>query len=167
MAASFRQAAAPRDQKSCRFTLPANQTLTAGTATILNYNTATTNNSTATYTNNGSGRITVNEAGIYSITAGVVVTAQVGALGAVNTGIYRNGQLIAITGDRVTLAINDSIGQCVATIIQLAAGDIIDARCLTNQIVNGLGNGLANAAGQLLGSNATQVNHLGLTKLEV
>lgn len=167
MAASFRQAAAPRDQKSCRFTLPANQTLTAGTATILNYSTTSVNNSTATYTNNGSGRVTINEAGIYSITAGVVVTAQVGALGSVNTAIYRNAQIVAIIGDRVTLAVADSLGQSVSTIIQLAVGDIIDTRCLTSQVVNGVGNGLANATGQLLGSNAVQVNHLGITKLEV
>jgi hypothetical protein len=167
MAASFKQnSTAYIAQKSCRFSLPANQTLTAGTATILNYSSATTNNATAVYVNNGSGRVTVTEAGVYLITAGVVVTAQVGIISNVTTAIYRNAQIVASIGDRATLAVNDSIGQTTSTIIQLSANDIIDVRTLVNQVVNGVGNGLANAAGQLLGSNAVQVNHLGITKLE-
>ena len=153
-------------QKSCRFTLTANQTLTAGTNNILDFDLATTNNSTSTFVNNGAGRVTVTEAGVYLITAGVVVTSQIGAISNVSTAIFRNAQVVANISDRATLSVNDSIGQTTSTIIELAANDIIDVRCLVNQVVNGVGNGLANAAGQLLGSNAVQVNHLGITKLE-
>lgn len=168
MAASFRQSAAPRDQKSCRFTASGNQTVAAaGTFTILDYDVATFNNSPSTYSNNGAGRVTVSEAGVYSITAGAILQSTLGALSTGSTGIFRNGELIAVTIDRATLAVGGSFGQNVATVIQLQAGDIIDCRASFTQVIPGVGQLLIVLLGILFGATATQVNHLGITKLEV
>lgn len=168
MAASFRQAAAPRDQKSCRFTASANQTIAAsGAFTILDYDVTSLNNSPTTYSNNGAGRVTVSEAGVYTITAGAILQSALGALSSGSTGIFRNGELVAVTSDRATLAVGGSFGQSVATTVFLNAGDIVDCRASFTQVVPGVGQLLIVLLGVLFGATATQVNHLSLTKLEV
>jgi hypothetical protein len=78
-------------------------------------------------------------------------------------GIFKNGDLIAISSARTTIAAGASSGFSVSTQITLAPGDIVDARALVSS-VGGVAPGLARRLGTLLGANATQVNSLTLTK---
>lgn len=154
----------PVAERFCRFTAGADQTVTAGVVTILDYDTVVTNNSTALYTNNGAGRITVAESGIYLVTAGVVIEAAVGVLNSSDLAIYRNAQLVTVSQDRGSVSVGASTGLSCSTTIALTAGDIIDARAF---VTSNLGNGaIRNATATLLGANAVQVNHLSITRME-
>ena len=145
-----------------RATSSADQPLPSGILTILDYDATTTNNDTANYTVSSTGRITVAVAGIYDITTGVVVEANaVNAASTTALGLFVNGNLVAIDTAETTLAVSEQRGHSISTQIALAAGDIVDARARVTT-VGGVGNGLARRTGVLLGSNATQVNHLSI-----
>lgn len=153
-----------RDEETVKTTASADQTLPSGVLTILDYDTTLTNNSTATYTVGTTGRITINTTGIYTITAGVVIEADaVTALESAFLGIFRNGDLVAISSINTTIAAGAQSGLSTSTILSLTATDIIDCRALVNS-VGGVANGLARRLGTLLGANATQVNSLSITK---
>ena len=153
-----------RDQFAVKTTATTDQTLPSGTLTILDYDSTILNNSTATYTVGTDGRITINTTGIYTITAGVVVEANaVTALESAFLGIFRNGDLVAISSINTTIAAGAQSGLTTSTILSLTATDIIDCRALVNS-VGGVANGLARRLGTLLGANATQVNSLSITK---
>jgi hypothetical protein len=147
-----------------RTTSSADQTLTTGVLTILDYDVTSTNNDTANYTVDTAGRITVAEAGIYDITTGVVVQASaVSAASATALGLFVNANLVAVDTAETTLAVDEQRGHSISTQIALEAGDIVDARARVTS-VGGVGNGLARRLATLLGSTATQVNHLSIAK---
>jgi hypothetical protein len=154
----------PVDQFTAKTTASADQTLPSGVLTILDYDTTVVNNNTSIYTVGTTGRITVNSTGIYTITAGVVVEADaITALESAFLGIFRNGDLVAISSINTTIAAGAQSGLSTSTILSLTSGDIIDCRALVNS-VGGVANGLARRLGTLLGANATQVNSLSITK---
>jgi hypothetical protein len=153
-----------RDESTAKTTASADQTLPSGTLTILDYDTTVINNNTSIYTVGTTGRITVNSTGIYTITAGVVVEADaITALESAFLGIFRNGDLVAISSINTTIAAGAQSGLSTSTILSLTSGDIIDCRALVNS-VGGVANGLARRLGTLLGANATQVNSLSISK---
>lgn len=153
-----------RDQFAVKTTATADQTLPSGVLTILDYDSTLLNNSTNTYTVGTDGRITINTTGVYTITAGVVIEADaVTALESAFLGIFRNGDLVAISSINTTIAAGAQSGLSTSTILSLTATDIIDCRALVNS-VGGVANGLARRLGTLLGANATQVNSLSITK---
>jgi hypothetical protein len=153
-----------RDESTAKTTASADQTLPSGVLTILDYDTTIINNNTSIYTVGTTGRITVNSTGIYTITAGVVVEADaITALESAFLGIFRNGDLVAISSINTTIAAGAQSGLSTSTILSLTSGDIIDCRALVNS-VGGVANGLARRLGTLLGANATQVNSLSITK---
>jgi hypothetical protein len=153
-----------RDESTAKTTASADQTLPSGVLTILDYDTTVINNNTSIYTVGTTGRITVNSTGIYTITAGVVVEADaITALESAFLGIFRNGDLVAISSINTTIAAGAQSGLSTSTILSLTSGDIIDCRALVNS-VGGVANGLARRLGTLLGANATQVNSLSITK---
>ena len=147
-----------------RVTSGADQSLPTGVLTILDYDTTETNNATGTFSVSTDGRVTVAETGIYDISTGVVIEASaIDALSAASLGIFVNGNLIAVDTAETTLGVSQSRGQSIATQIALTAGDIVDARVRATT-VSGVGNGLARRTAVLLGSTATQVNHLSIAK---
>lgn len=147
-----------------RVTSGADQNLPTGVLTILDYDTTETNNASGTFSVSTSGRITVAETGIYDISTGVVIEASaIDALSAANLGIFVNGNLVAVDTAETTLGVSQSRGQSIATQIALTAGDIVDARVRATT-VSGVGNGVARRTAVLLGSTATQVNHLSIAK---
>jgi hypothetical protein len=153
-----------RDESTAKTTASADQTLPSGVLTILDYDTTVINNNTSIYTVGTTGRITVNSTGIYTITAGVVIEADaVTALESAFLGIFRNGDLVAISSINTTIAAGAQSGLSTSTILSLTSGDIIDCRALVNS-VGGVANGLARRLGTLLGANATQVNSLSISK---
>lgn len=153
-----------RDESTAKTTASADQTLPSGVLTILDYDTTLINNNTSIYTVGTTGRITVNSTGIYTITAGVVIEADaVTALESAFLGIFRNGDLVAISSINTTIAAGAQSGLSTSTILSLTSGDIIDCRALVNS-VGGVANGLARRLGTLLGANATQVNSLSISK---
>lgn len=154
------------DESFVRTTSSADQTLPTGVLTILDYDSTTTNNDTANYTVGTGGRITVAIAGIYDITTGVVVQASaVSAASATALGLFVNGELVAVDTAETTLAVDEQRGHSISTQIALSAGAIVDARARVTS-VGGVGNGLARRLATLLGSTATQVNHLSIARLQ-
>ena len=148
-----------------RTTGASDQILTSGAFNILDYDQANYNTEPANFSIGTNGRITVSQAGIYSITAGCTIQASLlSALSATALGITVNANLIAFQSNETTLAAGETRGHSVATTFQLSAGDVVDARAAAVS-VQGLGNILAILLPFLFGINATQVNHLSLTRV--
>lgn len=156
--------AAVNDEPFIRVTSSVDQTLPAGVLTILDYDSVETNNAPTVFSPASNGQVTVQEAGVYSISTGVVLQASaIDALSTADLGIFVNGDLIAISTTETTLGVSQSRGQSIATQISLEAGDVVDARVRAST-VSGTGNGVARRAAVLLGTTATQVNHLSIVR---
>jgi len=153
------------EEEAVRSTTAADQTLTDGQFTILDYDTAVFNNATSNFTIGTDGRITVNTTGIYDISAGVVVrSGLVSASQATALGIFVNGNLISIDANENPLALNSQRAHTLSTQINLTSGDIVDARAFTQSTGGGVLDFLALLLPVLFGVNATQVNHLAVVK---
>lgn len=142
-----------------------NQILTSGQFTQLDYDTTSYNTDTSNFTVNANGSITIASAGIYTMTAGV--TIQASALSAVSEtalGIFVNNNLIAFSSNNNTLDVGETRGHSTATTFQLSAGDTVAAGAAAVSAL-GVGNILALLLPFLFGQNATQVNHLSVTRV--
>lgn len=151
--------------EAIRTSASADQTIAAGSFVILDYDTTQYATSTGGFSVSTDGRITVNRAGKYAITGGVVIEAAVGALDSATLIITRNAD--AIAGQRVTtnVAVGEAFPLSSACAIELEEGDVVDCRLLVNQVVSGVGNGLARRLAVILGVNATQANYLTLNRV--
>ena len=149
---------------SIRITGAAEQSLPAGATTTLAFDEVVYSTVPADYTVTN-GRVAVTRAGVYAITAGVTIEADaVSALSSSSQIITRNGDVIAILTQDTTLAAGETRGMNLATNIQLQAGDVIDTRASITISV-GAGNAVKRLLPFLLGQDATQVNHLSLSKI--
>lgn len=148
-----------------RTTGTADQTVTPGTLTILDYDTTEYTTGTEDFTVSADGRITVLNSGVYTITAGVVVGAALGLLNSYNFSIAVNADIVATVGSQADLALGETVGLTTATTITLTAGDVVDARLLVGRPLLGIGNALIALLPFLFGAEAQQVNHLSITKV--
>jgi outer membrane murein-binding lipoprotein Lpp len=151
--------------KNIRTTSSADQTISAGVLTILDFDTTQYSTGTGDFTVSSDGRITVKNSGVYSMTCGTVVEAEVGALDTYNISLLVNGEIVASSGSYADLAVGNSISLDTSTQFSLSADDIVDARFIVTQVVNGVGNGLIRNTRTLFGLTATQVNHLAISKV--
>lgn len=150
---------------SVRTTGTANQMLTSGAFTVLDYDQTNYNTDGLNYTVGADGRITVSQSGIYTLTAGCTIQASLlSAVSETALGITVNGSLIALQSNETTLDIGETRGHSVATTFQLTAGDVVDTRAAAVSVL-GVGNILALLLPFLFGINATQVNHLSITRV--
>lgn len=153
------------DEEAIRTTGVADQTLTDGSFTILDYESEVFNNSSENYTVSSDGRITVNKDGVYDISAGVVIRA--GLVSPSQTtalGIFVNGELTAITSSENVLEVGAQRGHSISTQLELTSGDIVDARAFSESELGGVLDFLALLSPVLFGVNAQQVNHLAVVK---
>lgn len=151
--------------KNIRVTSSADQAIPAGVLTTLDYDATQYTTAGNDFTVSTDGRITVRNAGVYSITCGTSIEAQVGALDRYNLVLTANGDVVAATGSFADLAVGEVLPMSVATQLSLSADDIVDARVQLEQVVNGVGNGIARNGRLLFGADATQVNHLAISKV--
>lgn len=145
--------------RAIRSTGAADQTITAGVLTILDFDTAEFN--TGGYTLAGTGRITVPATGTYLITSGVTVEATVSALTSAILVITRNANAIASANFDHTLSSGSTSALSCSSIINLTASDIIDCRL----IATGVGVPVVRNVPTFVGLTATQVNHLAIQRL--
>lgn len=145
--------------RAVRTTGAADQTLTAATLTILDFDTTQFN--TGGYTVANTGRITVPATGTYLITAGVTIEATVAALTSGSLVITNNAAVVAGSSFDQTLSSGSTGVLNATTIVNLTASDIIDCRL----IASGAGVPVVRNAPTFVGLTATQVNHLAIQRL--
>lgn len=145
--------------RAVRTTGAADQTITAGVLTILDFDTTEFN--TGGYTVDTTGRITVPSTGTYLITAGVTVEATISALTSAILVITRNGAVVSSANFDHTLSSGSTSALSCSTIINLTASDIIDCR----MIATGVGVPVVRRVPTFVGLTATQVNHLAIQRL--
>lgn len=144
--------------RAVRSTGAADQTLTAGTLTILDFDTVEFN--TGGYTVATTGRVTIPATGLYLITAGVTVEATVSALSSAILVITRNAAVVSSANFDHTLSSGATSALSCSTIISLAASDIVDCR----MIASGVGVPVVRNIPTFVGLTATQVNHLAIQR---
>lgn len=144
--------------RAVRTTGAADQTITAGVLTILDFDTTEFN--TGGYTVAGTGRITVPATGTYLITAGVTVEATVSALTSAIFVITVNAEVVASSNFDHTLSAASTSALNCSTIISLTASDVVDCRL----IATGVGVPVVRNTPTFVGLTATQVNHLALQR---
>lgn len=144
--------------RAVRTTGAADQTITAGVLTILDFDTTEFN--TGSYTVGTTGRITVPATGTYLITAGVTVEATVSALTSAVLVITRNGAVVSSANFDHTLSSGSTSALSCSTIINLSASDIVDCRL----IATGVGVPVVRNVPTFVGLTATQVNHLAIQR---
>ncbi len=137
----------------------ADQTLTSGVLTILDFDTADFN--TGGYTLDGTGRITIPATGTYLITAGVTVEATVAALTSGSLVITRNAEVLSGASFDQTLSTSSVAALSCTTIINLTAADIIDCRL----VASGAGVPVVRRVPTFVGLTATQANHIAIQRL--
>lgn len=145
--------------RAIRTTGAADQTITAATLTILDFDTTEFN--TGGYTVGTTGRITVPATGTHIITAGVTVEATVSALTSAILVITRNAAVVSSSNFDHTLSSGATSALSCSTIINLTAGDIVDCRL----IATGVGVPVVRNIPTFVGLTATQVNHLAIQRL--
>lgn len=137
----------------------ADQTLTAATLTILDFDTVSFN--TGGYTVSGTGRVTIPATGLYLITAGVTVEATVAALTSGSLVITNNAEVLTGTSFDQTLSTSSVATLSCCVITALTASDIVDARL----IASGAGVPVVRRTPTFVGLSATQVNHLAIQRI--
>lgn len=145
--------------RAVRATGAGDQTLTAATLTILDFDTASFN--TGGYTVSATGRITIPETGTYLITAGVTVEATVSALTSGSLVITNNALVLAGSSFDQTLSATSTAILNASTIVNLTAADIVDCRL----IATGAGIPVVRNVPTFVGLTATQVNHLAIQRI--
>lgn len=145
--------------RAVRATGAADQTITAGVLTILDFDTTEFN--TGGYTVASTGRITVPTTGTHIITSGVTVEATVSALTSAILVITRNANVVSSSNFDHTLSSGSTSALNCSTIINLTAGDIVDCRL----IATGVGVPVVRNIPTFVGLTATQVNHLAIQRL--
>ena len=138
----------------------ADQTLTAATLTILDFDTAQFN--TGGYTLSSTGRVTIPSTGLYLITAGVTVEATVSAVTSGALVITRNAAAVSAQVFDHTVAVTGTTAINCSVITLLTSGDIVDCRLIANGAASVP---IVRNVPTFVGLTATQVNHLAIQRM--